>query len=237
MQVLWFEQNAHHVPSRNDWLAPNELLRLSSFSVPKRRSDWRLGRWTAKCAVATYLQMSLEDSTLASIEICPTPSGAPEVHISDTALGLAISLSHSTGTAICALSQGDVKLGCDVELIEPRADAFLEDYFTQEEQALVADAPAYDRSRLVTFLWSAKESALKAMKQGLRLDTRSVIVQPREPMNEDHWARFSVRYVRGDSFSGWCLFDRTIVRTFVSDCPVDEPLLLQMEPASKNCCA
>ncbi len=237
MQLHWLEQNARNVPSRNDWLAPNELLRLSSFSVPKRRSDWRLGRWTAKCAVATYLQMSPEDSSLASIEICPTPSGAPEVHISDTALGLAVSLSHSTGTAICALSQDDVKIGCDVELIEPRADAFLEDYFTPEEQALVADAPAHDRSRLVTFLWSAKESTLKAMKQGLRLDTRSLTVQPREPMDENHWARFSVCSFGGNSFSGWCLFDRTIVRTFVSDCPTDEPALLQMGPASQNCVA
>jgi len=234
MQVHWLEQSARHVPSRNDWLAPNELLRLSSFSVPKRRSDWRLGRWTAKCAVATYLQMSPEDSSLASIEICPTPSGAPEIHISDAALGLAVSLSHSTGTAICALSQGDVKLGCDVELIEPRADAFLEDYFTPEEQALVANAPPHVRSRLVTFLWSAKESTLKAMKQGLRLDTRNLIVQPREPMNEDVWARFSVRSLFGDSFSGWCLFGRTIVRTIVTDCPADEPVLLQIETEARN---
>jgi 4'-phosphopantetheinyl transferase len=237
MQVHWLEQTARQVPSRNNWLAPHELLRLSSFSVPKRRSDWRLGRWTAKCAVATYLQMSIEDTSLASIAIRPTQSGAPEVRISDTALGLAISLSHSTGTAICALSQGDAKLGCDVELIEPRAHAFLEDYFTEEEQAWVADAPAHDQSRRVTFLWSAKESALKAMKQGLRLDTRSLIVQPRERMNENQWERFSVRSLSGDSFDGWCLFGRTIVRTIVSDRPADEPVFLQMEPAGKNCVA
>ena len=69
-------------------------------------------------------------------------------------------------------------MGCDLEMIEPRSDAFVADYFTVEEQALVARASAADRSRLLALLWSAKESALKALRAGLRLDTRCVIVIP-----------------------------------------------------------
>lgn len=39
----------------------------------------------------------------------------------------------------------------------------------KEEQELVARAP--ERDELVALLWSGKESALKALREGLRLDT------------------------------------------------------------------
>ena len=70
------------------------------------------------------------------------------------------------------------ELGCDLEIVEPRSDAFIADYFTAEEQALIERTSAADRSLLLALLWSAKESALKALRAGLRLDTRSVIVRP-----------------------------------------------------------
>ena len=50
--------------------------------------------------------------------------------------------------------------------IEPRSDAFVADYFTIEEQALVARASAADRDRILALLWSGKESALKALREG-----------------------------------------------------------------------
>jgi len=33
-----------------------------------------------------------------------------------------------------------VEIGCDLEVVEPRSDAFVADYFTSEEQALIARA-------------------------------------------------------------------------------------------------
>jgi 4'-phosphopantetheinyl transferase len=67
-------------------------------------------------------------------------------------------------------------MGCDLELVEPRSDAFIADYFASGEQSLVARVPEAARHKLLALLWSAKESALKALRTGLRLDTRSVIV-------------------------------------------------------------
>jgi len=72
-------------------------------------------------------------------------------------------------------------MGCDLEIIEPRADSFVADYFTAEEQKMVAGADATDRDLRVTLLWSAKESALKALGEGLRMDTRCVAVAPHLP--------------------------------------------------------
>ena len=145
----------------------------------KRRADWRLGRWTAKCAVASFLEFAQSmPRPLPQIEIRPASSGAPEVFIANEPAAVTVSISHRSGAAVCAVAMSGVELGCDQEVIEARSEAFVADYFTEDEQALVARVCEAERSRLVTLLWSAKESALKALREGLRLDTRSVTVSP-----------------------------------------------------------
>ena len=57
MDVYWLEQSEADVPTADDWLSENEVARLNSLRVAKRRADWRLGRWTAKCAVAASLKL------------------------------------------------------------------------------------------------------------------------------------------------------------------------------------
>ena len=49
-----------------------------------------------------------------------------------------ISISHRDGIAICAVTAGNVMLGCDLELVETRSTAFIADYFTKTEQELIA---------------------------------------------------------------------------------------------------
>lgn len=115
-------------------------------------------------------------SDLASIEIRPAPSGAPQAYLRGALLPLAISISHRDGRAACAISETSRAIGCDLELIEPRTDAFITDYFTDSEQALIHRVPADQLFAAVAILWSAKESALKALGEGLRMDTRSVVV-------------------------------------------------------------
>lgn len=233
MDVYWVEQSERDVPSTDDWLGPHERAHLGRLHIPKRRSEWRLGRWTAKRAIAAYRKLSLNASALANIEIRPEPSGAPQVFVSGKLEGVAISISHSAGTAICTLGDGRIRLGCDLEIIEPRADAFLRDYFTQEEQELVYQEPPADRPRLITLLWSGKESALKALKHGLRVDTRSITVQP-ELQTYNCWTRFDVRSVWGDSFHGWSREAIGLWRTVVADFPCSEPVLLQIEHPSTS---
>src|SRR3974390_2654400 len=176
--VYWLEQTAADVPTGNDWLSAAERLRLQGMRFAKRRADWRLGRWTAKCALAIVLDLSQEPQSLATIEIRTLPSGAPEVFLDALSSRVSLSLSHCAGRAGCAVALNSVAVGCDLERIEPHSDAFAADYFSTGEQAMVAQSAAAERSRLLTLLWSAKESALKALQVGLRLDTRSVSVSP-----------------------------------------------------------
>ena len=127
MNVYWFEQNENDVPAHNDWLGRNETIRLDTMRFAKRRADWRLGRWTAKCALASRLQLAFEPETLARFEILAAQSGAPEVFFDGHPSGVTISLSHRAGQALCAPSSQDTALGCDLELVEPRSSAFVTD--------------------------------------------------------------------------------------------------------------
>ena len=105
-QVYWLEQTEADVPAENDWLSARESVRLSGLRFAKRRADWRLGRWTAKCAVASFLNLSTDAQGLAQIEIRPASSGAPEVFVANEPAAVAISISHSSGAAACAVDAG-----------------------------------------------------------------------------------------------------------------------------------
>lgn len=235
MDVYWLEQNEMDAPADNDWLSESEILCLNRLRFAKRHNDWRLGRWTAKRALALRLRLPALPQILAKIEIRPTPSGAPVLFFEDKPAAVTISLSHRNGKAICAVTPPSVELGCDLELIEPHSDAFIADYFTAEEQLLIAQASAADRSRLLTLLWSAKESALKALHVGLRLDTRLVIVRLVEAFHLDGWSPLRVRYAESRVFHGWWRCTNGTVRTLVANPSPDLPILLEFPTHSLDC--
>jgi 4'-phosphopantetheinyl transferase len=226
MRVYWLEQTEKDVPEANDWLAPDEITRLNSLRFAKRRADWRLGRWTAKRALAACFNWPTYPRVLARIEIRAAPSGVPEALVPNRGTPMAISLSHRAGRAMCSVSLVGVQLGCDLETIEPRSNAFVADYFTPEEQSLVARTPPAERPTIVTLLWSAKESALKALGQGLRLDTRSVIVSPLEATPDlSGWSPVRVQSV-GQCFHGWWRATDHILHTVVAHPAPGSPICL-----------
>jgi 4'-phosphopantetheinyl transferase len=225
--VYWLEQIEADVPAENDWLAIGEALCLNGMRFAKRRTDWRLGRWTAKRALAICLNVPDDRQALAGIEIRAAPSGAPEVFLATQPSAATISLSHCSGKAISAVVTSEVALGCDLERIEPHSDTFVADYFTAEEQALIARSSAADRSRLLALLWSAKESALKALHAGLRLDTRSVIVSLSDSsLSHNGWHPLRVQYADHQVFQGWWQHAGDFVQTVVSVPPPDPPVSL-----------
>jgi 4'-phosphopantetheinyl transferase len=252
MDVYWLERSAADLPAQSDWLSASDRTRLDGMRFAKRRDDWRLGRWTAKLAVAAYLKLPTDFQALAEIEVLPAPSGAPEVFFANQPAEVTISLSHRDGTAICAIAGSGVSLGCDLEIVEPRSDAFVTDYFTPEEQALVARAHPADRFLLLALLWSAKESALKALRAGLRLDTRSVVVNlvdgfqfpskdlPRS--REDScdsalivqpacgvWRPLHVRFSADQLFQGWWQHEQNLLRTLVATPSPSQPISLNLQ--------
>jgi len=240
-QVGWFEQCLAQVRSECDWLSPAEVARLEAARIPKRREDLRLGRWTAKLAVAAYLNLPSDPSTLAAIELRPDASGAPWVFFEDRPAPVSISLSHRGGRAVCAVAAPGALLGCDLEIAELRWNAFITDYFTDQEQELIARVSDSQRWAVLALLWSAKESTLKALRVGLRIDTRQVVVESvggmiraancvsREFGNGgslDTWHRLRTHCERRN-FYGWWQSSGIFVRTMVSEPELGPPIPLQ----------
>ncbi len=221
--VHWLEQAAADVPATDDWLAPAERAHQAELRAPGRLADWRLGRWTAKRAVAARLAAGGPPPAPAAVEVRAAADGAPEVLVRGRPAPLLISLSHRAGLAVCMAAPAGTALGCDLELVEPRSDAFVADYLTAPERAAV-QAAAADRPLLVALLWSAKESALKALRTGLRLDTRWVAVDPPAAAGPGRWCPLTVRHpATGRVFHGWWRHDAGRVLTMVAAPPPAPP--------------
>lgn len=250
MDVFWLEQTLADVPPGEDWLSVEEVASLRDLRVLKRRADWRLGRWTAKNALAICWGYPTEEKALRDIEIRAATSGVPEVFFRNEPSTATISLSHRAGTGACSVALSHVLLGCDLEWIEPHSDGFAADYFTLEEQALVAKTNVADRFKLLSLLWSGKESALKALGAGLRLDTRSVIVsvQSMGGSQRDNeysltrslsssrsdnitWSPLEARSTNGQIFYGWWSQSGSLLRTVVSAPRSHPPVFL-----ARECC-
>jgi 4'-phosphopantetheinyl transferase len=144
---------------------------LDGLMIAKRRADWRLGRFTAKAAAAEWL--GVPD---ARVEILAAPDGAPDVWIGQERAPVSLSLTHRAGRAVAVVADAYCAVGCDLELVEPRRDAFVREWFSPWEQELVFSA-GERRDLLANLLWTAKEAAVKARREGLRLDPRHAAVQ------------------------------------------------------------
>lgn len=191
---FWFWQPVGELPASPGWLSEAEAERARGLRFPKRRAEWLLGRLAAKRALAVLLGVGEE--ALGEFEIRSHPDGFPLPFWRGRSLPLALSLSHRAGVALCTVGCGGGELGCDVDLVERRSDAFVSDYLDAQERADVEARPA-DREWLVPLLWSAKESALKALRLGLSLDTREVGIRDLELGDGTAWQALRVEVAPG----------------------------------------
>jgi 4'-phosphopantetheinyl transferase len=167
--------NRSQVPPDNSWLTATERAWFNDQRLPKRVSDWRLGRWTAKRAIQAFVEYQ-GDTPPSKIEVLAADDGAPTAFGDGKPLPFNLSISHTDDRALCVLAEPEIAIGCDLERIEPRSPAFVDSFFTTMEAATVAAADQTDRDLLTNLIWSAKESTLKALRCGLREDTRSAEV-------------------------------------------------------------
>ncbi len=226
------------VPAADGWLSLREARWVDRMRFEKRRSEFRLGRWTAKRAIALFLEGPHGPSDLSAVEIDRAPDGAPAPKIGGEPAPVSISMTDRADQAVCVVGPPGVGLGCDLELVEPRSEGFVADYLTEAEQSTVRLAStAEERDLRANLIWCGKESALKVLRTGLRRDTRSVEVSfPQEPVVG--WSVMHVRSVEGATFPGWWRrfgeFVLTVAATEVLPPPrplVDPPGLATAVPA------
>lgn len=215
--VGWLLAAAREVPEDDGWLGPAERLTLGTLRFPGRRETWRLGRWTARQAIAAYL-----GGVPGSIEIRNAADGAPEALLDGEPAPVAISFSHRAGRAACAVAPAGTALGCDIELVEPRSDGFVRDFFTAAERQRVEQADPQERPLLANLIWSAKESVLKAQRTGLRADSRSVEISL-PPGGGAEWTPFLAVAGARRTFHGWWRRLDDLVITVAADPAPEAP--------------
>lgn len=190
----WLTRSLADVPAGDGWLGARERAVLARLRG-KRREDWRLGRWTAKAAVAAWLDVPID-----RIEILAATDGAPEAWVDGRRAPLSVSLSHRAGRALAAVAPAPATVGCDLELVEPRSGAFVREWLTEGEQHRL---PLAGRARDVgaNLLWTAKEAAAKVRREGLRLDVRHAEVELGD--GGPGWRTLGVAWPEGGTTAGW----------------------------------
>ncbi len=198
----WLISRRGDVPPGDDWLGENEREVLAGLRVERRRSDWRLGRWTAKAALGRWFD--LLDSPSNRIEVLAAADGAPEAWVDGRRAPVSISISHRAGRALAVIDATPAAVGCDLEVVEPRSDAFVSDWLAPSEQRLVIEGDESRRALLANLIWTAKEAAAKVRREGLRLDVRSAVVSLPDAAATSHWRPISVDWPDGAAPTrGW----------------------------------
>lgn len=223
-EVTWLAASLDHVPMDDGWVDDGMATRLAGLAYQKRYSEVRLARWTAKQAIALTLQHPTD--SLRSVEVRNAPDGAPEAFVDGEQVPAVIAMTDRADWAVCMVARGHARIGCDLELVEPRSRAFVGDYLTGTEQQTVSQAA--DPELAANLIWSAKESALKVLRTGLRRDTRTVEVTLLPSASGD-WSGLEVKDQTGQILPGWWNRYGNFVLTWCGEAPMPAPVSL-VEP-------
>ncbi|GIK58731.1 MAG: 4'-phosphopantetheinyl transferase superfamily protein [Chloroflexi bacterium] len=194
--IHWLKQSLAEIPA-DDYLTDAELARFQELKTDKRRTDWLLGRWTAKRLLQTVIwETDGVTPPLDMITITNNVDGVPDYRLPITDHRFSISISHAHGRAfVAAVEKTHAPIGVDMELIQPRLAGFAEEYFTLAEIALGYGLIGAERVVWETAVWSAKEAVLKALHLGLSVNTRAIscLIEPvARPSNI--WMPFVICY-------------------------------------------
>jgi 4'-phosphopantetheinyl transferase len=234
--VTWLARGEPHLPATDSWLSERERVRAAAMPYTKRRREFLVARWTLKQAAVRAMGWPTTDDVLARVEARHAVTGAPQLYADGQPAGLDVSLTDRAGWAVCVLGAPGTALGCDLELVEHRTAAFIRDYLTAAEQAIVATAERVagddGRDLAANLMWSAKESALKVLQTGLRRDTRSVeVTLDGFDAPGRTWAALAVRTREGETYAGWWRRSGAFVLTTCARVAQPEPTSLEVPPA------
>ena len=237
--LRFLSQGMGDAPASDEWLSPLEAGYVGRLRFAKRRTEFRLGRWTAKKALALYLGRADAPAELASVVIDRAPDGAPAPFVDGRPAEAYLTMTDRADQAVCVVGPPGTRLGCDLELVEPRTDAFVLDFLTPAERALGLAAPEGDaRALLANLVWCGKESSLKVLRTGLRRDTLTVEVSLPVGPGVDGWLPLEVRLAEGGVHHGWWQRFGAFVLTVAATEPfapprplVDPPTLATAVPA------
>ncbi len=204
----WRVVSMDDVPAGSAWLGPRERRIEATLTMPRRRRDWRAGRWSAKALAP--------EQAPAEWEVIADDDGCPRVWQAGKALATPVSISHRADFAAAALSQTERRVGIDLELVEAHTERFVRDYFAPAEVERAYRQPPGLWDVYASVVWSAKEAVLKCLRLGLNRDTRTVVIDidpAATTAQAGGWSRF-IAHDRptGHRYEGWWTKQRNLLR-------------------------
>jgi acyl transferase domain-containing protein len=171
---IWFADAYRSAPTRDQlarrFLGEKERA-VYDAQPPKTQRAWLSGRIAAKDAVRRLLAKKM-----FPVEVALDSDADGRPRVTAPPQDLRVSIAHK-GDAAVALAAAGRDVGIDVELVEPRDQAFAETAFSEDELRLIATSD--DRDEWLTRLWAAKEAAGKARGTGLAGNPRRLRVTDR----------------------------------------------------------
>ncbi len=186
------------LPPADSFLSSSESAYLQTLRSEKRKGDWLGGRFALKtllaresgllpvCSLPPARPQTLDTAqeeggaplsemsvaaleVLKKIDVVKLPSGAPQVFVGSVPDARSVSITHSGSWAAAAVSAPHTFLGIDLEKIEKRSRAWVEEFFDPTEQDPATEAH-------LTTVWTQKEAVVKLLGRGLSLNTREIII-------------------------------------------------------------
>ena len=228
----WLAVSELSIPSGDSWLSETERARQATMRFTKRRTEYRLRRYAGKRAVSALLGRPITNAHLSTVELLNRPGGAPYVRLDGREVDFDVSLTDRAGWAIGLVGPAGSmagSLGVDLEIVEERSAGFVADYFTPAEQAYIHSCGPHGSEGYAVaanLLWSAKESALKVLRVGLRADTRSVEVTITPTPDDAGWAPMHVTGPHGLGFPGYWRRDGVFLLTLAFRTTASPPALM-----------
>ncbi|WP_249755996.1 type I polyketide synthase [Microvenator marinus] len=185
-----------HGIAHDDFLTAQEREAFDRFLSDRRKSEWLSARVASKRLVATYLQDFYGiEANPGDIVIDKDVHKAPVVALRGSLGRLDLPLpdltiTHSGGVAYAAITpEPKVRIGIDLETIEPREDSFAQTYFSAQE---LQEMPELDSQVRLAALWTCKEAVSKALGVGLHLNVMDIQLSEFKPSGNGYSARVTL---------------------------------------------
>ncbi|HUU77578.1 MAG TPA: SDR family NAD(P)-dependent oxidoreductase [candidate division Zixibacteria bacterium] len=146
-------------------LHPQEFEKYQSLTVDKRRDEWLAGIYATKKAI----MKNLPEIQMNIIKIEKDEYGKPKAFIGKVKKPYFVSITHSNGYAVSLISE-ESNIGIDLEIIEKRSDALIDELLNPKEQILISKQEKDIQEELITRIWTAKEAVSKVLGTGLNID-------------------------------------------------------------------
>jgi 4'-phosphopantetheinyl transferase len=158
--------SALEVEECKDLLSDTELEKMHFFNTKQSKDSFVVSQGVLRILLSSYLGISPKLATFGR-----RGKGKP-FSLDDP--GLHFNLSNSGKLAVIAFSR-DSELGIDIEQIRtlPDLDEMIETNFTSNEIRFINARPEERLQRFFRF-WTVKESYLKAIGEGMRLEPKNI---------------------------------------------------------------